>query len=331
MKRGKNFYWSIVEGIKYNKLLTSISKELNITKQSLNYYLPRLYESGFITKDEEKRWIYLRDYDEKRVKKSTRVGSNHLESVKNKKEVRGHAIQIKLLLPKDYRNWEKRRKIFNYIGLSWKPHFIGEMERGEISEMEGIKIHFYNKTIVFNLDEKDFKEDTARISQQQAIITFLRIVKKLERTFYNSPLSHYGKYKFKITRQHYSLIKNALASQYISEKKKLYVYTGKGLWLLIDNSFNLEELETVHPETAVEDNEKVQTHFNIIKNTPIEVIKEMSPENLRDQFLNIREVFPVMEEYNRNLKLHIQVQEEQLKTQKETQQTLKLIGESLKK
>lgn len=317
MKRGKNFYSSIVEGIKNKKFLTTISKELGITKQNLNYYLPKLEKSGFIKKNDEGKWEYLKDYDEKRVKKTTRLGNSHLEIVKNEKEVRGHAIQIKLMLPENYRNWENRRKIFDYLGLAWKPHFIGGIERGELIEMEGIKINTYNKTIVFNFDEKDFKEDTARISQKAAIINFLKIVKKLERTFYNSPLSNYGKYKFKVTRQHYALVKNALAAQYISEEKKLHVYTGKGLWLLIDNSFNLEELETVHPDTAVEDNEKVQTHFNNIKATDLEVIKEMSPENVKLKLGShdriIEKSMSVLEGYAEQISLHLEVEKRQLK------------------
>lgn len=337
MRRGKNFYSSIVDGIKDEELLTTISKRLGISKQNLNYYLPTLEEGGFIKKDEFGRWVYLADYEEKTVKKTTGIGKKHLQIVKKDKEVRGHAIQIKLLLPENYRNWENRRKVFDYISLKWTPHFIGGIERGEMSVMEDLKIHFYNKSIVFNFDEKDFKEETARLSSKAAINSFLRAVKRLERTFYNSPLGEHGRYKFKITRQHYALVKNALASQYISEDKKLHVYTGKGLWLLIDNSFNLEELETVHPETAVEDNEKVQTHFNQIKEADLGTIKETSPENVKKELVNLKGVFPAMSEYNENLKLHTTVQLENKELLKLNQDlakeqliTLRMIQEQLK-
>jgi len=75
------------------------------------------------------------------------------------------------------------------------------------------------------------------------------------------------KYRFKVSRQHYSLVKNALAKQYERDGKKLQVYSENGLWFVIDNSYNLHEAETVHPKTAVDDNEKVQNFFNGLKAT----------------------------------------------------------------
>lgn len=295
MQRGKNFYlFSIWSKINAGKTQAEIQKELNFnSRQQLKYYRDSLVKLGYIEKTGVYgEWKISKKFDEKEVKiflkevkKSTRVGKVQLEEVKKNKEIRGHAFLIKLLLPNDYKNWKNRRKIFDLINLEWKPHFIGENERGEIATMDGIQIHFYNKTIVFNFDEKDFIEDTAKQSKNKAIFTWLKLVKKLERIFNNSPLSHYGKYKFQVIRQHYAIMKNALAKQYIKEKKKLEVYTGKGLWLLIDNSFKLEELETVHPNTAEEDNEKVHEHFNQIKATDIETIKEMTPGAIKEALI----------------------------------------------
>jgi len=82
-------------------------------------------------------------------------------------------------------------------------------------------------------------------------------------------LSQKGQYRFKVARQHYSLMKNSLAKQYNKEGKKLNCYTDKGLWMLIDNSYNLHELETVHSKTGVKDNEIVQDFFNSLKKNPI--------------------------------------------------------------
>lgn len=243
--------------------------------------------------------------------------------------VRGHAFQIKLELPENYRNWTNRRKVFDYIGMDWKPHLIGGIDRGELVIIDGIKTHLYNKTIVFNFDEKSFLSETAKESKSFVLAAFLKLVKKLERRFNNSPMSLFGKYKFKVTRQHYALIKNSLAKQYINEKKKLHCYTGKGLWLLIDNSFNLEELETLHKDTAVEDNEKVQEVFNNIKKEDLSTIKEMSHGNIKKELTELRGVFPSMKEYNHNLKLHIKVQEENLKLAKENRNFLKKLSEKM--
>jgi len=95
--------------------------------------------------------------------------------------------------------------------------------------------------------------------------------------------SLFGKYKFRVARQHYALIKNSLARQYLEDGKKLAVYSGRGLWLLIDNSYNLEELETVHPKTADKDNGKVQDFFNGLDMvegfTPQFVLKALAENN----------------------------------------------------
>jgi len=64
-------------------------------------------------------------------------------------------------------------------------------------------------------------------------------------------------------------MQNALAQQYNESGEKLEIRNGKGLWFLIDNSFNLNEAETVHPGSAMTDNKKVQDFFNSLKAQPI--------------------------------------------------------------
>ena len=61
--------------------------------------------------------------------------------------------------------------------------------------------------------------------------------------------------------------------------------------------------------------------------------KDDTPQVERNtkEVANMKGVFPAMEEYNKNLKLHIQVQQEQLKTQRETQEILGLMKEVLKR
>lgn len=315
------------------KTLKEIQKELDVSKQKLNYYIKPLKELGYIEKIGYAVWEIKKKWDQKevdkflkQVKKTTRIGINQLEEIKDLKEVRGHAVQIKLELPKNYRNWENRRKIFDLVGLDYKDHFIGGMLRGEKAEMDKIKIHFYHKTIVINLDEKNFFAETSKKSKSYALKEFLKIIKKLERMFNNSPLSQFGKYKFKITRQHYALIKNALARQYINENKKLEVYTARGLWLLIDDSFGLEELETIHTDSAVEDNEKIQTNFNQIKETPLEVLKELKPIIIKEKLDNhdkmIEKSITAIGAYTKQINLHLKVEEEQLVTQKKIQEVL---------
>lgn len=288
MKRGKNFYlYRIYQLIQQGKSQEEIAKELKFSKQNLYYYRKQLSTLGFIKYSSYGIWEIAKEWNEeelekgkKEVKKTTRIGVRQLEEVKNKQEIRGHAFQIKLKLPEKYKNWEKREKVFEHIGLNYDPLEVGGIKRGQQAEINGKRVHFYNKSIVISLDE-DYLFKTAKEAKSYALVDFLKVIKRLERMFNNSPLSLFGKYKIKVTRQHYAIIRNALARQYLNEEKKLHVYTSKGLWLLIDNSFKLEELETVHKDSADEDNEKVQDVFNNIKKENRETLNEMTHGNVK--------------------------------------------------
>jgi len=84
-------------------------------------------------------------------------------------------------------------------------------------------------------------------------------------------IKYNNNYIAKVSRQHYSLIKNCLAIQCNDEGKKINVYNEKGIWFTIDNSFNLDEAETIHPETSLTDSLGIQKYFNEHKETKFEV------------------------------------------------------------
>lgn len=79
-----------------------------------------------------------------------------------------------------------------------------------------------------------------------------------------------GKLRFSVGRQHYALVRNELARDYLDRGVKLGLVGEDGkLWLLIDNSLQLEELETVHAERARPDNDKVKAWFEGVRCTGI--------------------------------------------------------------
>jgi hypothetical protein len=85
----------------------------------------------------------------------------------------------------------------------------------------------------------------------------------------------------KLVKNHYSLINNGLAKELNEQNVKIRLYASEDnkMWFEIDNSWNLNEAETTHKETAERDMQKVvQRTFN----------------DLRDNYAN-REV-PVMSE-----------------------------------
>jgi len=258
----KNFYLFIYNQIKLGKNPSKIAKELRISKQKLNYYIRFLKENGYIRKISYGVWETAKPLT-KEVKKSTRVALNNSKKIFTSLKpdsVRGHAFQFKLLLPSELRNWHRKEEILQQLGIPFKKLAI----KGAISiTHNGKKIWLTNKSIII-YEKESFISETAKESKSLAIYHFLKIIKSLEKTL-KADFSFGGTYKFKVTRQHYSLIKNALAKQYDKEGKKLNCYTADGLWLVIDNSYNLHETETLHPKTAVKDNEKIQNFFNGIK------------------------------------------------------------------
>ena len=265
----KNFYLSsILSGIKDDKSITQIAKDLDITKQNANYYVSSLKASEIIKKISYGVWEVLKEVNTEYVKKSLRITPNtpqKLFASLKSDNVRAHAFQFVLQLPDNLRNWNKREEILQYLKIPFKT--LNLFGGGQKIELKGHKIYLTNKSIVVFAKES-FIQETAKEAHSQAVDYFLKIIKQLERNL-RANFSTFGKYKFRVSKAHYSLIKNALARQYNDQKKKLYVYNDSGLWFVIDNSFNLHEAETPHSKTGLSDNEKVQNFFNSLKQDPL--------------------------------------------------------------
>lgn len=261
MKRGKKVgLVEVLAFIKAGKSPAQISKNENIPKQNISYFVGKLKKAGCIEKIGYGVWQYLKHY--KKSKKTVVIGQNSSDSLKPN-TVRGHGFMFKLELPNNFRNWEKREKILQDLKIKFSPYFVGGVKRGQRLVAQKTKVALTNRSIIINFPESYIAE-TSTLAKKDAVAKFLRVVKHLERIL-RANFSQFGKYKFRVARQHYALIKNSLARQYLNEEyntKKLHIYSGRGLWLLIDNSYNLEELETVHKNTAVKDNTKVQNFFN---------------------------------------------------------------------
>jgi len=302
----KNFYlYSIYSGISENKNITQVADSLGITKQNANYYVSLLKRSGFIKKIGYGVWEILRDFDKEEVKKSIGITTDkphkffsHLKP----DSVRGHGFQFVLQISDNLKGWAKREEGLQHLKIPFKT--LNLLGGGQGIELNGHKIHLTNKSIIIFAKES-FIHNTARETRSMAIDYFLQIVKQLERLL-KANFGLFGKYKFKVSRAHYALIKNALARQYNNKKEKLKIYNSSGLWFIIDNSFNLNEAETVHPKTAVEDNEKVQNFFNSLKQDPLTTTE--IKKNFQEIQLMIREtsekqigLAQVMEQIGKNV------------------------------
>lgn len=290
--RGKKLYFSILEGLKQGLRPSQICVKLGIKKQKLSYYLSSLKAQKVIKKIGYGVWQVD---NQKEVQISTRVATTAQKLYFSKPDtVRGHGFVFRFELPRGLRNWDKREELLTHAKITFNR--LNIFGGGQSLNFKGRKVWLTNKSIIV-YEQESFIADLAKDSQSKALHHFLELLRSLERHLQaNFEIS---KSRFKVSRQHYALIKNALARQYNEEGKKLECYTGEGLWLLIDDSLKLNELETVHPVSGVRDNEKVQDFFNGIKK-----LEGFTPEFVTN---SLGQTMQVQMHLDKNLKTHFEV------------------------
>ena len=264
----KNFYLYLFQQIKLGSRPSKICENLGLTKQALNYYISTLKRSGFIRKVGYGTWEIVKEFEVKEVKKSTKVATNKYNLLEEGK-VRAHGLQFKVKLPA-INKWKDRKEILARNNILFEDLLIGGTDRGEKLTYKGRRIWLTNNSIII-YEKASYFGDNAEEAKNYAIYEFRELLGSLER-YLGVDIKINGNYLFRISRQHYALIKNSLAKQYDKEGKKLEVYNNTGLWFVIDNSFNLHEAET-QGLRAVTANEKVKTFFN-----ELEEVEDYSPK-----------------------------------------------------
>lgn len=298
------------------KTIKQISQELNIKENSVYRAIKRLIRKNLINPDRTLTSSGLA------VIKNCPLPYGLSKSV-HSDMVRGHNIVFTLSVPK-IKNWNKRRELLVEKKISFKR--VGVNWEGESIIVDKTKVWLTPTSVVFYMPHF-LGQDAHAVFKEATEYLLLTLIPAVERTLGTS-LRQEGGYKVRVSKQHYGLVKNALAEQYHNEKKKLFVRDQSGLWLLIDNSLNLKELETVHSKTAREDNIVVQDFFNDLKDHPI------LPSEIKGGFGEFHKALTEMsgqfKNYNENIILHLAVlkkigeaSEEQLKTMKAIQETLK--------
>lgn len=264
-----------------------IAKELHLKKSAISYHTSSLLERNLVEFTAQGVWKILANYKPKQFKKTSRVAEaqlgGHLNSFKSD-TIRAHAYMFKLELAKDLRNWKDRRELMQARGIEFEPlqHLFGG---GEKLIFQGRKVHLTPVSVIL-YETASYLADQAPQARTKAMIDILRLIKSLERHL-QADFSIKGKYKLKVCRQHYALIKNALAGIYTKPNIKLEVSDEHGLWLLIDNSWNLEELEAVHPVTSPENADGMKGWMNSMKKTDFKV----TPEFVLNSLLESRKGF----------------------------------------
>lgn len=257
----KNFYFaSIFSSIERTHSLPDLE---GTTKQKLNYYVRQLLKEGFIEKVGYGTWNILRPLEVKTSKKINPQSTPDARTTPPSKKVRGHAFIFRLKLP-DIPGWkDKREEVLKKKGIKYD---VLPANQGQRIWVQDGKVWLCNSSIVFFFRDS-FYSDNARGANSQALATLEERIRKVERLL-DCSFEIGGGHVFRVCRWHFSLVNNSLARQYNQERKRLYVRNWKGLWLIIDNSHHLNELETVAPKSALLDNAKVDNWFNGLEELP---------------------------------------------------------------
>ena len=234
----------IVSEIKKGNNPAKISKEQGIKKQTLQYYLRELKQKGVIEKQGYGIWRVLKE-----VSKSNKVTSTS-------RQIRGHAFNWKVRF-RNQINWEKRLKN-NKI----KYQLIGINKSTPRIIFNNKKIWF-TKTGLVIYEPQSFFLGSSYTSKGMAVWELDKTIKMLGRHL----KIDLGTYEFTTSREHYGMIKNELAKQYNDKGEKLYIVDDKGLWMWVDFSHGIHELETNKPTISRE----VQTWYNDHKKHKFEV------------------------------------------------------------
>lgn len=240
--------------------------EFSISKQALQYHLSTLKRAGLIKVLGHGVIHPTNKTIPAEVKKTTRVAHDQPGKLFKGYDgrIRGHAFMVTFSIPRIDR-WGERELWLDRKGVDWKPlNLIGG---GQGFTFKGRRVWLTDRSIIV-YERDSFVADNARGSRNYAMVALSEFMSKLE-GFFGVRLRHASGWKFRVSRQHYARVNDALARYCNRRGEKIKVYAKGALWFLIDASFNLDEAETVDADSGVEDMDGVVSPWmNRLKENP---------------------------------------------------------------
>lgn len=231
-----------------------IKKKYKLSDRQLSYYLKPLKEKSLIKKKGFGTWeVNIFELKKLLTISTAYPNSQPLSLVSS--SIRGHAFIFTI----EYKgvSWEN---ILKDKGVAYK--FLPQNKVFRIV-LNNRKIWLSSKGIVVFWDEGESIFSTgAYEARREALSQLFKLLYDLKTSL--------GLFKdfsrFSTRRQHYGKVHDTLARLYEEKKSKLKVVDEKdGLWLLIDNSLNLHELEAVHRASSPDDSEGVVAFLNDLR------------------------------------------------------------------
>lgn len=311
MKRSKNFYFSIYRLIKAGDYPSKIAEDLDISKQRVKYYTDFLQEKQIIRKlsvtNPYAGWEVLKNLNEKELLEEVKKRSKKISSLgvrdKSLPTTEVHAFNIRFPILsgelKD-KDWEVKNKLKN-----WLPKYK------KFDNFQGLTVRNNNNksiTVMLKARKIDLLKDPYAVEKLGVRIK-----------------AYFHEY-FKIK---HGVILDVLEAETknihleTQDNDKLDGILKKGEVFEVDlkkKAAKIFEKDNIDAKAWADNS----PNPNMIATNDIDYKRAL----LFMPFLtkDIHSALPALAEYNKNLKLHIKVQEEQLKTQKEIQKLLKKLG-----
>ncbi len=303
---------AVLSLLKLDYTKQKIRKKLGIKPSALANRLRRLEDLGCI----ERQGKYII-----KVLRSSHIDPKVTKNQVHKKlNKRGHAFNFKIYFPKE-KNLLEKSKVKHELK-------VGNLETLPFGSAKLIKDKctiWINKNGTLTIySNNSYFSDDALHSKFRQLKDIDNLVIHLKDRFGFS-----GIYGIEIFREHYGLIFNKFAKWINKRGGKMFVKEkGNKTILWVDKSrkddVGLDEFEGDDPVRV----NTADNFFDSQEETGWKGDAHMVLNNNK-KIASLEGVFPAMSEYNKNLKLHTEVQRQQLKTQLETQKILEKIGEKL--
>ena len=182
-----------------------------------------------------------------------------------------------------------------HISIIYKDsNYKAMLEKSNFFDFDGNTIRLSRDSVEVYVG-KSFFADSVDKATIKSVEYFDSLIVKLEhqlRLILKKPRVQ----NIKRVNAHYSEINNQLAKDYEVKGDRIKIYSredGK-LWFLIDNSFNLHEAETVHPERSKEDmGETIVPYFNDLRDK-----KHDLPSETKEQIGQLASLMTTLTEVN---------------------------------
>lgn len=231
---------TIVSEIKDGLNPAKIVEKYNVSKTTLDYSLSKLKSMGCIRKVGYGTWEHVKDVKEVPIRPKGSKSSQIRTSKKG--EIRGHAFIWRIEFAKAY-DWEKIVKQYKKKTLTFQPICKGKVFR-TIFKNRKIWLTKRGMTIY---EPIDFFGRSSFEVKGTAVFEMDKLVKGLVLEL-NEKVRIY---RFTTSREHYGLVKNELARQFNDRREKLAIRSQDGgIWLWIDDSKGMSELETSDPNNS---------------------------------------------------------------------------------